>query len=247
MARNICDGPYGYQLLLNYCFGHHDSDMVLCPYGSGVNYINHNKTRANVKIRWTKEGTMSHEDKFFWIKPGQITDYSTKVAFDYVAIRDIWEGEELFLDYGTSWEEAFVRFEADWQGYDKSHIESYISATTYNNMYGRDVLYTSEELLSHNPHPDNLSLRCHHRLVENATSEDVFEWNSSVSELADNWGTWEGDNTGYACEVLERVNEGASYVVKLFSNEQDASEGETKVIYNAPREAIKFFDNPYSK
>lgn len=29
----------GYQLLLNYCFGHHESSLLLCPYGSGKTII----------------------------------------------------------------------------------------------------------------------------------------------------------------------------------------------------------------
>ena len=246
MARNINDGPYGQQLLLNYCFGHGDSNVVLCPYGSGVNYINHNQTRANVEIRWTKEGTMSHKDEYLRRQPGQITDYSTKVAFDYVATRDIAEGEEIFLDYGDSWEETFHSLHVAWQNFDRTFLDSYVSATEYNALYPTDPLYTSEELLSYNPHPDNLSLRCHHLLVDNA-EEGVFEYRGAVSELLDNWEAWNGDNTGYACEVLARVDGGASYVVRLRSNGDDAGDEEFLTVSNVPREAIKFFDNPYSK
>jgi hypothetical protein len=31
IARNSTDGPYGQQLLLNYCFAHQESTVVLCP------------------------------------------------------------------------------------------------------------------------------------------------------------------------------------------------------------------------
>jgi hypothetical protein len=32
----------GHQLWLNYCYGHPESTLLLCPYGCGVNYINRN-------------------------------------------------------------------------------------------------------------------------------------------------------------------------------------------------------------
>ena len=31
IVRNTTDGPSGQQLLLNYCFGHPESTVVLCP------------------------------------------------------------------------------------------------------------------------------------------------------------------------------------------------------------------------
>jgi hypothetical protein len=38
------------QLLLNYCFGDGSIQVLLCPYGAGVNLINHDQLRANVKV-----------------------------------------------------------------------------------------------------------------------------------------------------------------------------------------------------
>ena len=100
MVRNVTNGPYGQQLLLNYCFGHPSTSLVLCPYGSGANYINHNKTRANVKVQWSKNGVTNHHAEWLDKNPDDFfADYSTKVALDYIAIRDISQGEELLLDY----------------------------------------------------------------------------------------------------------------------------------------------------
>lgn len=246
-ARNTADGPYGDQLLINYCFGHPDSTMVLCPLGAGVNYINHNQTRANVKIQWAKEGDMGHKDAFFEKKPREIEDYSTRVAFDYVATKDIAEGEELFLDYGDIWENKFQKLGRDWQTFDRSYLDAYVSAAEYNQRYPTDPLYTSEELRSFefNPHPENLSLRCHHALDMYRNQDGVFDFEGEASELGDNWQNHlTGDTTGFACEVLLRVDNGASYVVRYQLS--DGSD-EFRVVSNVPREAIKFFDDPYSK
>lgn len=242
-ARDVTNGPYGQQLLLNYCFGHPDSSMVLCPLGSGVNYINHNQTRANVRVQWANDGVMGHKDEFLKKPPGHITDYSTRVAFDYVATRDISQGEELFLDYGDVWEKKFHKLREEWQTFDRSFLEGYVSATEYNLLYPMDPLYTSEELRAFNPHPENLSLRCHFLVDEATTEEGVFAYDGDPAELAANWEHYSGDTTGFPCEVLVRVGDGASYIVQIKNHEKE----DFRIVSNVPREAIKFFDNPYSK
>ena len=52
LRENILDfnDMNGYQGVLNYCFSHSQTPMVLCPYGVGVNYINHHQDLANVKV-----------------------------------------------------------------------------------------------------------------------------------------------------------------------------------------------------
>jgi hypothetical protein len=47
------DKVTGKQLLLNYCFGHPDSNLLLLPFSPGVNFINHNSDKANAIIRWS--------------------------------------------------------------------------------------------------------------------------------------------------------------------------------------------------
>jgi hypothetical protein len=47
------DKVIGKQLLLNYCFGHPDSNLLLLPFAPGVNFINHNSEKANAIIRWS--------------------------------------------------------------------------------------------------------------------------------------------------------------------------------------------------
>eukprot|EP00536_Pseudo-nitzschia_multiseries_P002403 jgi/Psemu1/251606/estExt_Genewise1Plus.C_320007 len=238
MARDMSKGPYSQQLLLNYCFGHPDSTVVLCPYGSSVNYINHDNQRANVKVQWAKDGMPGHQDKFFHMPLANITDYSTKVAFDYVATRDIAEGEEIFLDYGDVWEGKWNQLHELWQSYDREHLESYQSATEFNAIHGNDYLLTPDELESSNPYPDNLSLRCHCRLEE---YETVFD--GDASEVFSNWHHWKGDNTGYPCHVVGRSADHFTYDVQFMTEEDSA---EPRTVSNVPREAIKFFDNPYT-
>ena len=126
----------GEELLLNYAYGHPDSPMLLVPNAPLANFINHGgKEDANVQIRWPKEGSKTarlfdwaynrekediYDDKFesnnhnAWLKdhPIDVMEKSGKLAFEYVALRDIGEEEEILIDYGPLWEDSWNEFEA---------------------------------------------------------------------------------------------------------------------------------------
>ena len=92
------DRMYGKQLILNYCFGHRQSTLLLCPYTSPSAYINHNGDAPNAKVVWAKEGTPNfHHD---WLN-ADIDDLKTieviGLSVDFVATRDIQPGEEYSL------------------------------------------------------------------------------------------------------------------------------------------------------
>jgi hypothetical protein len=86
------------QLLLNYCYGHRDSTLLLCPYGPIVNHVNHNQTMVNVRIQWAdpaRGNQMMHllEEP---LETGLQKDSKTaKLAFEMIALRDIAENEEV--------------------------------------------------------------------------------------------------------------------------------------------------------
>jgi hypothetical protein len=106
----------GHQLLLNYCMGHRESNLLLCPYGTFVNYINHNQTQANVKIEWAPDGIISHNASYLDLKVSEMEgNYQTSLAIDYVALRDIEPVEELFLDYGDDFEKAWNNHVENWK------------------------------------------------------------------------------------------------------------------------------------
>jgi hypothetical protein len=102
------DTPIGTQLILNYCFGHKESTMLLCPETSAV-LINHCSTRSvgegdcgdkgpNAKIQWA---TQWHHETKEWREKSldNITDLTKEgrvgLAFEVVATRDIVPGEEV--------------------------------------------------------------------------------------------------------------------------------------------------------
>lgn len=119
VAREDLAVPGGTQLLLNYAFGHPGSSLLLVPTAPIVNYINHG-TRPNVAIRWPGEKSQLHrvfngawqEGGNWWLKSsvGEVLQKSNQLAWEYVALRDIDRFEELVLDYGSDWDQAWGQF-----------------------------------------------------------------------------------------------------------------------------------------
>jgi hypothetical protein len=227
-----------YQLLLNYCWGHSESTVLLCPYGAGVNFINHNQSLANVAIRWAPDGELSHNAT--WLQQTSVADmaneYSTKLAIDFVALRDIQPGEEIFLDYGDEWEEAWIRHVKTWEQY-SGHLGAlhtrYQPASLYN-LDGGLLIRTKQEQES-DPYPANLELRCHEQTM-------YFLQDPSGSWINPSFG-WQPAEEGYECEVLERVPRGVDHVYTVRLKHTD---GQFHVARNVTRAFVAFFDRPYS-
>lgn len=253
----------GKQLALNYCFSHKDTTLLLCPYGAGVNAINHGSLEeANVRVEWPeKDGFLCHNASFLEmpLQDWDPTDQSPKLAISYVAIKPIAEGEELLLHYGKAWETAFQNHAAQWK---VSNMGKYISAATWNKHYQhKELLHTKSELVSlwmakHFPRPpSNLQLRCH--------SEIVHIKHSAYSKLV--WDVDAKEDTGapeygFPCRVMNRteakVTQGNAtsspritytYDVAIRVVE-DLETGETTEHYrhNVPRHCLRWFDKPHT-
>lgn len=113
------------QLLLNYCFGHDESSLLLCPYSNAL-LLNHCSARRtdlhscgqgktpNAEYLWSKWDTETDSWLEKDIEDMKKTNERVPLSLDIVATRDIEAGEELFLDYGEKWEEAWDQHLHDW-------------------------------------------------------------------------------------------------------------------------------------
>lgn len=104
------------QLMLNYCFGHRESSLLLCPYGIASALVNHGSSKtkqANAKIVWSNK-TTSRPEWFDMPLEAWARKYQAGLAFDYVAFRDIQEGEEILIDYGDEWQAAWDAHVSKW-------------------------------------------------------------------------------------------------------------------------------------
>jgi hypothetical protein len=125
----------GEQLLVNYVFGHRDSTMLLSPYGPGVQLINHNQTLVNVKIQWAEPHRSNHHPELLEKPVKYINDefpLGSVLGFEIVATKDIAPDEELYLDYGDEWEEAWQHHLQVWIPTKGS--KGYISAIDLNTL-----------------------------------------------------------------------------------------------------------------
>jgi hypothetical protein len=92
--RNVSQ-PIHHQLMLNYCFGHRHSSLLLSPYGLLNTVMNHaSKEHANVEIIWSKRGTRHPEWLNQSVKEWGETKH-TGLAFEFVATRNILKGDEV--------------------------------------------------------------------------------------------------------------------------------------------------------
>lgn len=80
----------GEQLLLNYCFGRKDSNVLLFPYGPVVTHINHARP-ANVALRWSDR--MPAPERLEWTTSKLLRDwYYSGLLLELYALEDIAPG-----------------------------------------------------------------------------------------------------------------------------------------------------------
>jgi hypothetical protein len=213
------------QLLVNYCWGHEQSTLLLCPYSSGISYINHyNNSRANLKVQWTTNGRLSHNSTYLNLSLHEFPQDKIVLAFDYVALREIRRGEELFVDAGEAWEHAWMSH--------KPPSEQLASARVWNERSDEPLRTRYEE-----PYPSNIFLHCHSVLTE-----DYWDWKRIVLEKGHD--LWQPHERGHRCNILQRYHNNSEwlYNVNFFVDPND-----DEVQYRGvPRSVFRFVDAYFS-
>ena len=178
-------------LIINYSFGHRDSTMILSPYGAMVNYINHSKENANVKVVWPKRELVAHKPEWLHKSLETMRDTNGKVglSFDYVALRDIQEGEEIFMDYGDEWQQAWDAHVKKWKppkdAASYQHLKDYIAnyGTNGNKESGKgttatttkhDIILKTPDEIKSNPYPPNIETMCQESYQKGADGKLYF-------------------------------------------------------------------------
>lgn len=163
------------QLMLNYLYGHPDSDLLLLPVGPMVNFINHDRQRPNAEIRWHEvreshetDGKLQRRQEYHHPELFDVAGESVALVhgkgliMDIVATRDIMEGEEILLDYGKEWQGAWDvhknAFENRQQRMSEKDI-TYKSAEQYKAIHGNEEFRTLYEQ-SLDSYPKNLKFHC---------------------------------------------------------------------------------------
>eukprot|EP00978_Attheya_sp_CCMP212_P049354 scaffold653387_cov130-Attheya_sp.AAC.1 len=101
------DEIIGKQTLINYCYGHPQSSVLLVPNSSDAIFINHDGNDPNTAIRWVEKGNIVPAD---WLSQSAktIIKRGSGAMMEFYALRDIKSGEEITVNYGPEWEEAWA-------------------------------------------------------------------------------------------------------------------------------------------
>ena len=239
-VANESRGVVGQQLLLNYCYGHRESTMLLCPYGPMSNYINHNQDAANVRLRWGRPETGNHMSELLNVSVAEIakSDSTSKLAMELVATRDILKGEEILMDYGDEWQTAWEAHLASWQP--PTRIPAKLAAELNNET----KLRTTFEELTERHYPATVDLFCD-TLVRNPDTQwkEHYAAGTLKEHLASKDAAW------WPCEILRYKMDPATgqvlYTIHMF--EWNGEQVQNSILVeDVPREIFHFVDQPYT-
>lgn len=229
------------QLILNYVYGHKDSSLLLFPYSHTVNYVNNNvdKSKVNAVVQWSPSSfhNKSWEDD----DVEEILKRGRGLMLELIATSDIMEGEEIFLDYGARWDEAWDNHVRNWvppKGDDYTPVQL---------LAIQEEIRTEDEQKD-DPYPGNVVLMCTAKSgFTDAFNKQTLElsWNQYSFDTEDDEWRDAVKNGVFPCNILERYQNpnGAKnetlYRVQFVGNEIFS-------LRDVPRRAITFADKKYT-
>ena len=250
----------GKQLLLNYCFGHSESSVLLCPLTNAI-LINHCSSRKenpackngpNAKVQWASAWDMTNPRWTEMTLEELATKETRGLSMEIVALRDIVAGEEVFIDYGEDWEKSWELHVASWTPPDRG--EKYMSATEANANPDRALVHImTNDLRKATVHP-NLSTRCSFdsSFLGRRSSAEGSDWWKELSdkELLE---TFSRDGSIYSRD-FEKHKEGSHWTCYVIAPDGDNTYT-VRIFYKwanvpifltrYPRDSIRFFHKLY--
>lgn len=235
------------QILRNYCFGHQNSSLLLFPYSSMVNLINHSsESEPNVKLQWSEASKLLVD-----MPISRLHEPSSRLLLELVAIRPIQKGEEIFLDYGTDWVQAWHQHVASWQP-PPDDVLRHRSAQDANMDEAHKVLGTVTELQS-DPSLENIFTSCYYRYSMERDPVDPTD-KAQVHQWRETQGLREESRNLRPCAVMDRFprEDGEMlYTVRVFNRpglapSERVPKGRPFILTGVPRYAIEFSDKLYT-
>jgi len=245
--------PSGMQLLVNYCFGHKDSKLLLCPQSNAI-LINHCSSRKNggnycgaegpnAKIRWASGWD---PDTPIWLEmslnqmSAKSGEKSRGLSFEVIATRDIKTGEEIFLDYGPNWEDAWELHRNEWKPPNEG--TKFGNYTPLNSVRSNFLFRTIDELKK-KPYPDNIITACYWYEYEdeeyNPDERGYYMADDYIYE--DNLDSLYPTNL-WACDILEKTTV-THYEVRIIREEEGLDD---VLLTMFPQESITFTIKQYT-
>ena len=258
------------QIILNYCFSHPNSTLLLFPYSSNTVYINHHSTDYNAKLRWTNSFDFYHHKEWLEKSVDFLEDqWTAGLMLEYVATRDIRPGEEVFIDYGEEWQNAWDEHVKKWKPIPKESDYNNLTWWTEErktsngdptNAYAlnndEDVPVRTFEEQQTNPYPHSVEMQCHantnHDTAYLFAPQTMPVFKRAYDEVKD-MNEEEDEKHIVKCDVRERYeskdDSSDLYVIEIVAKKTADDETtffERHVITDVPWNAIMFVDKPYT-
>jgi len=224
-------GEYTWQLILNYCFAHHQSTLLLCPYGLLSSLINHSTENFNTKIQWSEDHRMRHPEWFNNPLDEWSFEYHTGLQIDFVATRDIKADEEILIDYGPLWQNAWANHVEEFK-FEEYRSELYMPAYELNDLLLDD---------------DDFKLRTEKDREYELDGVRMFVKINALPPLGSRWGEHD-----HACTIVRKLYDD-SYLIRLVKWVDDDEyrvterDPETFLLWGIPKGAFFFEDLPYTR
>jgi hypothetical protein len=261
----------GHQLLLNYCYGHPGSSLLLYPYAPTVNFVNHGGAgHSNAELRWSEHPY--HESDWLNSTLEEMKSRTrTGLMFDIVATRDIRRGEEVLLDYGGDWEESWDAHVGGWMddpggGGDRVDCDADDDDRPRRRSFGNDVV----DRLGL-PTVSDLNVAEKHPIVRTAEEQAEDPYPAQIMTVCDfdppeecavvtedghchsRWKKTIGAQLVFPCTVMSRVSIGGMdwYTALVVGGSRPGvekdEEKKTHIVDYMPRTAVVFADRPYAR
>lgn len=259
------------QLLLNYCLGHHESSLLLCPQ-TNVILVNHCSASnpencgsgPNAKLQWSS-GWDDVSSQWLQLTIEEVAERSHPgISMEVVALRDIQPGEEVFIDYGDNWDAAWKAHVASWKP--PQRAPGSITSVSQANANLKETL---RRVAVHNTRLDydfpDVFTGCVYLISE---SDEDEKWKKPVdweglddADILEKYGEdaarfsgidpgMQNDGLHWPCSIIREEKLGQTYTVRLWYMDMHPPQpwldnGLPRLLTNFPRENIQFFHKNY--
>ena len=241
------------QLLVNYCLGRKNSAVLLYPTAPVVNLINHGQSTANVRLHWSPL-TAREVQNLSSLSLDEIALLNTtNLVIEYVATKDLHPNDEVVLDYGQDWVDAWQYHVAKWTP--PQNAQMYSPSYVMDDVAG--LIRTEKEQWGH-PYPPNVATACFYRYSTHETNDGIAR--SNPQDAGETTVVkWKADRRAFdyrnlrPCSIMQRfeVDGQITYTAMMknwngMKEEEIIPRGQMHVVNTIPRNAIKFVDKIYT-
>ena len=259
-------------LAYNYQYANPSSSVLFLPLTPAIT-INHRSQRGqlrskpNARLRWSQTNKKSIYYLQRPLEDLRQEHYATMVT-DFIALRDIQPDEEITIDYGDEWDDAWAMHVADFESpcfritgpcFKSSKIVSEMNGDKFNESYHSwsEDHFTICKRTSM-PRADDSLIFIVPRMNDTDTNEEIANVDSDGVEFRLSFRGVEFDHSGfdlasihgewYPCQILQAKKQDDVFDVVFFTYEESTVGDDANVLrrnQSLAADDIKYLNKPY--